>query len=263
MLALDFDGVISDSAVESFLVALRTFTHIYPDSRFSKDLDTLAGVDGGGIRSLSLYRDFLQLMPLGNRAEDFAVALKALEDGSPVDEQVAFDRVRDRMGSQSLADFHHSFYRERERLREENIEAWLSLLTPYEEFIALLKRRAGEQILALATAKDRATVDVLLCAYGIEQLFARDCIVDKEQGRSKRAHLRTLSERLGIPFRQITFVDDKLNHLEDVSGLGARCVLAGWGYNGERERRGALERGFVVSDLVSAEADLFGNSEGT
>jgi hypothetical protein len=54
----------------------------------------------------------------------------------------------------------------------------------------------------------------------------------------------------------MTFVDDKLRHLDDVAGLGVRCVLAGWGYNSERERRAAVERGYTVAGLIDLERQL-------
>jgi hypothetical protein len=56
----------------------------------------------------------------------------------------------------------------------------------------------------------------------------------------------------------VTFVDDKVNHLDDVAPLGVRCVLAAWGYNGDRERREAERAGYRVCGLDQVEAALFG-----
>ena len=47
----------------------------------------------------------------------------------------------------------------------------------------------------------------------------------------------------------MSFVDDKVNHLDAVSPLGVRCFLAGWGYNGPREHRLARERGYGICSL--------------
>lgn len=60
-----------------------------------------------------------------------------------------------------------------------------------------------------------------------------------------------------MSFPDITFVDDKLNHLEAVAHLGVRPVLAGWGYNRERERALARSRGFLVCSLEDVERRLF------
>jgi hypothetical protein len=56
----------------------------------------------------------------------------------------------------------------------------------------------------------------------------------------------------------MTFLDDKVNHLDSVSPLGVRCGLAAWGYNGPREHGLALERGYLVCRLDDVEAQLFG-----
>jgi phosphoglycolate phosphatase-like HAD superfamily hydrolase len=66
-----------------------------------------------------------------------------------------------------------------------------------------------------------------------------------------------IAERTGVPVSEVTLVDDKLKHLEDVAEIGAHCVLAAWGYNGERERRKAAERGFLVCGLADFEARVF------
>ena len=262
VLALDFDGVISDSVVESFAVALRTMARRTPGPFWSQSLARVQGADAATIRSDSLYTGFLELMPLGNRAEDFGVALSLLEAGGVVKDQAGFDHFREGLGADFLSEFHASFYKEREALRALDPAAWLGLLGPFSGFVELLQRRSGDRTLALATAKDRTSVDLLLGAYGIANLFPEERVIDKEAGRSKRAHLSRLRERMDVAFDQITFVDDKLNHLDDVSGLGVRCALAAWGYNGERERRLASERGFLVCDLASAEASLFGPEDG-
>ena len=88
VLALDFDGVISDSAVESFAVALRTYVKLRPASKLQEVAREIARSSPEALRIHPLYRDFLDLMPLGNRAEDFAVALEVIESGSAVSTRI-------------------------------------------------------------------------------------------------------------------------------------------------------------------------------
>ena len=262
VLALDFDGVISDSVVESFVVAARTLARLDPGAGAARAASGLDWSDAAALRSHSLYGDFLELMPLGNRAEDFGVAFRVLEQGRTRIDQAEFDALREELGRDFLQQFHSTFYEERAALRAEDSRGWLALLEPFEPFVEVLRRRAEDRILTVATAKDRVSIELLLDAYGIAELFPDELVVDKEAGRSKRAHLELLGRRLGVAYDQITFIDDKLTHLEDVAGLGVRCALAGWGYNGPRERESAARRGFLVCDLASAEEDLFGVSEG-
>jgi len=236
-LALDFDGVISDSARECLAVARATYAALRPGA----DLDRLG--------EEALRDGFLALMPLGNRAEDFGVALRILDEGVRVRSQEAYDAFRDGLDPAWLEAFHARFYREREAWSRRDPEGWRRLMGPYPGFVSILRRAPAGLLLAIATAKDRPSVRLLLRDYGLDDRIPDERIPDKETGRSKAAHLRALRERLGIPYEAITFVDDKLNHLDAVAPLGVRCVLAAWGYNGERERRGARARGYEVCTL--------------
>jgi phosphoglycolate phosphatase-like HAD superfamily hydrolase len=257
VLALDFDGVISHSATESFVVALRTYTAMRPDSGLVASAGDLRDAPRDTVRQHPVYCRFVELMPLGNRAEDFAVALWAIEQGVPLHDQAAYTRERDAQPADFLDAFHENFYRARVHFEESDQRRWLALLGPYPEFVALLERRAGDAQLALATAKDRRSIDILLRHYGLAELLPAERVLDKEMGRSKRAHLTALQARTGVAFEEITFVDDKVNHLDDVAGLGVRCALAAWGYNGEREQEIARERGYLVCTLEDVEARLF------
>ncbi len=82
-------------------------------------------------------------------------------------------------------------------------------------------------------------------------------MLDKETGVQKDAHLAHLRPLLECRYEDMTFVDDKVNHLEVVAPLGVRCALAAWGYNGEREQRRARERGLLVCTLADVEEQLF------
>jgi phosphoglycolate phosphatase-like HAD superfamily hydrolase len=205
-----------------------------------------------------LYRDFLELMPLGNRAEDFAVALSILERGVEVADQADYDREWQAQDGSFLTAFHSSFYERRAEFAESDPTGWRRLLHPYPAFIDLLRARRGEVVFAIATAKDGPSVRALLDLYGIEALFEPGCVLDKDTGVSKCVHLELLAAHTGTPFSEITFVDDKVSHLDSVASLGVRCALAAWGYNGARERALARERSYLVCELSDAERLLFG-----
>ncbi len=264
LLALDFDGVISDSAPEAFLVAMRTYMELRPDTSLGLRFDDPGGIGGvEGRRRLAgdpLYRDFVALMPLGNRAEDYAVVLAALENCIELPDQAAYDDLFAREAPEFLRGFHERFYRERTAFSRASAAAWGAWMSPYAPFVEVLRRRAGEAEYAIATAKDAASVALLLDQYRIADLFETDRIFDKESGRSKRAHLEKLRERADIGFDEISFVDDKLNHLIGVADLGVDCVLAAWGYNGIREVREARRLGYRVCGLDDVEARLFDDS---
>jgi phosphoglycolate phosphatase-like HAD superfamily hydrolase len=255
-LALDFDGVLSDSAQEAFAVALRTFAALRPHARLAA---AAAAPDPRGAHA-ALYAAFLDLMPLGNRAEDYAVALQSIEAGTALPDQASYDAFYAAQEVPYLRAFHQRFYEERRAWAARDRDGWLALLPPFAPLLELLRRRAGEAAYAIATAKDAATVGRLLAVYGVADLFDPRLVLDKEIGVEKRAHLLALAGILGLDLAEITFVDDKLNHLEAVRPLGVRVVLAGWGYNGERERARAGALGIPAPSLADAEAALFGST---
>jgi phosphoglycolate phosphatase-like HAD superfamily hydrolase len=255
VLALDFDGVISDSAAEAFWIALRTYLAFRPESALRRAYERCGG-ERQRILDSPLYQGFVDLMPLGNRAEDFGVQLAALDVGRELPDQEAYDGFYSAQEESFLADFHREFYRERWRLCAAEPRRWDALSSAYVPLLATLHANAERAEFSIATAKDRPSVLRLLSAYGVANLFAQDAIFDKEAGRNKEAHLRRIQQRFGVRFDQITFVDDKVNHLISVEKLGVRCVLAAWGYNGDREREIAKTRDFRVCGLEDV-AELF------
>jgi phosphoglycolate phosphatase-like HAD superfamily hydrolase len=259
-LALDFDGVISDSAPEAFVVALRTYVALRPDSRLAARPECDSAPALAVLRADPLYRDFLGIMPLGNRAEDYAVAFSILEREIEIADQAAYDAQRGAQPPDLLEVFHRRFYQLRDHFSDTDPGGWQRLLGPYPAFVDVLRRRASNARLALATAKDRRSVRKLLRAYGIDDLFPEGSVLDKETGVSKRAHLTELQRRFDLAYRDITFVDDKVNHLDAVADLGVRCALAAWGYNGAREHALARRRGYLVCSLEDVEQQLFAGS---
>jgi phosphoglycolate phosphatase-like HAD superfamily hydrolase len=259
-LVLDFDGVLFDSAPEAYLVARRTYAELGPAVATGSRLPDPGEIEVASrtdVVAEDLFQGFVGLMPLGNRAEDYAVMLSILERGVTVDDQAGYDRERAQVPVEFQDAFHARFYEVRNGFKGDAPERWRTLQGPYAEFVALLRRRAFSVELAIATAKDRATVRLLLEGHGLADLFPDERLMDKETGRSKAAHLQHLQAGLGIPFPELTFVDDKVNHLDAVAPLGVRCALAAWGYNGPREHALAHDRGYVVCSLDRAEELLF------
>ncbi len=260
LLALDFDGVISDSAPEAFTVALLAYMELQSGSQFCDRRTTFSEDRAPALEAIAsdpLYAPFLELMPLGNRAEDFAISLSALEAGQALQDQSAYDHFRSTISQDWLQTFHARFYEIRGVLSKRDPKGWRLLMGPYPAFLDVLQRRAQETILAIVTAKDRRSVALLLRDYGIEDLFSDERVLDKETGVHKDAHIRHLRRTLGVEFEEMAFIDDKVNHLDTVSALGVRCVLATWGYNGDREVELARKRGYLVCDLSSIESRLF------
>lgn len=259
-LVLDFDGVVFNSAPEAYLVARRTYADIGPAVPVDTPLPSPGTLQDHTLEQVladPVYRRFVEMMPLGNRAEDYAVILSSLERGAGAHDQDDYDRQRVQVATEYQEAYHAHFYEVRARFQEDHPGRWRALQGPYPEFVDLLRRRFADVALAIATAKDRRSVRLLLEDHDLGDLFPDERLMDKDTGRSKAAHLRRLEGVLGVPLQEMTFVDDKVNHLDAVTPLGVRCVLAAWGYNGRREWDLARERGYVVCTLPDAERELF------
>ena len=257
-LALDFDGVLCDSAREVFTITVRTYARFYPGSPVLQAIlaRPTAAADELDLTSAPAFADFRQLMPLGSRSEDFGVALRAMDLGLDLPDQGAFDRFRGSLDPSWPRAFHLAFYETRDRLRHDDTARWLALYDSYPRLRPFLHRAASRVALAVATARDAASVDVLLEHLGVADLIPRRLRLDKETGIHKTEHLTTLAERLGVGFEEITFIDDRVNQLERVAPLGVRPVLAGWGHNTPREHARAAALGFTVARLDSLDQVL-------
>ena len=258
-LALDFDGVIVDSSREVHVVALRTYLVLEPRSRLRRFLGPEGPSSDPSAHDFArdpLFQAFFGLVPLGNRAEDFGVALRSLEKGVELPDQSAYDEFFAHQDRIWLDAYHREFYRQRSELREASLEAWIRLHRPYPGLEPALRRLAGPWTLRIATAKDRVSVRALVEHYGLGDLFPDGAVLDKETGRTKRSHLEEIHRQLAVPFAHITFLDDKVNHLERVAGLGVRPVLAGWGHNTPREHDRARALGFAIATLDRIEETL-------
>lgn len=255
VLALDFDGVICDSIRETFATSLRTYAGVVPDSRLVPRVQSRLGAWPWTKVDIDTDPDFSKfeaLVPLGNRAEDFGVALLSMDLQVSLPDQEAYDAFYQSLEPGWLAGFHRRFYESRSALRRAAPEPWLALHADYPRLTAVLHEIAGEVTLAVATAKDAESLGLLLEGFGLSGLFPTELRLDKDTGIQKTEHLCRLSERLGTPLANITFVDDKVNHLARVAGLGVRPVLAGWGHNTAREHAAARALGFQVADLDNA-----------
>jgi phosphoglycolate phosphatase-like HAD superfamily hydrolase len=255
VLALDFDGVICNSVLETFATAVSTYRGFVPESPLVHRIEARLGAWPWAEAEIATEPDFERfegILPLGNRAEDFGVTLLSIDLDVTVPDQPAYDRFYQSLEPAWLEAFHRRFYENRASLRREAPDAWLRLHSDYPEFTSMLHDVADDITLAVATAKDGDSLDLLLERFGIGSLVRPELRLDKETGVQKTEHLTRLAERLSVPFDEITFVDDKVNHLVRVSSLGVRPVLAGWGHNTGREHDEAISLGFEVATLQTA-----------
>lgn len=253
-LILDFDGVIGDSIHECLMNALNTYVEMKPNHAFplSKGLLNREQLFAFEENNPDLFRHFREIMALGNRAEDYAVMMAILDkwDVQAMSDQERFNAFKASMDAHFLETYHQRFYEKRHAAQAGTPQEWVALVPPFDGLADALARIRAHWRLGVATAKDMPSVMLMLRHYGLLPLFESQAILDKSFAKSKFFHLKELAHRFQLPHQHMVFIDDKVTHHDAVSPLGVNCVLAAWGFNGEREKAQARQRGYRVLELV-------------
>lgn len=252
ILVFDFDGVISNSIHDSFMTAINTFIEFVPNHSLPlKESLTMDSVFLFEREYSDIFNKYYQLMPMSNFADDYYVLIQLIEkkEIEEVHNQADFDSYKASIQKSKLVSFKKLFYQKRVEMQKKDIKSWARLLQPFpgiREAIPLLSQRF---ILAIATSKDRLSVNIVLENSGLSDYFFTDNILDKDFATNKRDHLTRFHEEHDISFQDIHFIDDKVLHLVSVKELGVRNYLALWGFNSDREYEIARREGFVLLHL--------------
>lgn len=237
ILALDFDGVIWDSVGECFVVARRTYQHLY------------------GLPVADLERTFRSGRWLVNTGGDFLLVLQ-LASADPDGDLTTFPRERFEQlrveRKDEVETFAKEFYALREKLRDGHWAEWASYQHAYPNFLEQLKQVIPMfSELVVCTTKDTRSAAMLLESVGLKpEIWGR------EHGVDKHAQIEDLCRRRGVQGSDVVFLDDLIQNLDSVRPTGARCGLAAWGYNTPDERRRAAAAGYPVLDVFDVGRQL-------
>ncbi|MCA9794863.1 MAG: hypothetical protein KC910_23810, partial [Candidatus Eremiobacteraeota bacterium] len=141
--------------------------------------------------------------------------------------------------------FHDEFYAAREAERERDFESWASYQRPYTEFVSQLpKLRQMFSTVAICTTKDEASVSRLLGTIGLELP-----VYGKEFSTDKAVQMSRVCQEWNVAPAKVFFIDDLMDNLLAVAPIGARPMLAAWGYNTRAEQDEAQQREIPVLGL--------------
>jgi len=256
LLVFDFDGVICNSFYDSLMTAINTYMEIVPDHSLPMESPLkFSDVVQFEKNNREFCRQFRDLMPFGNFAKDYYVILNIMGKNlfDKIQSQKDFDVFVKTCSQEHIKEYQNLFYKIRYEMQENNPEQWANLLPAFPGIPEAIRQLSQKFMLAIATSKDKRSVNILLKKYGIESYFKKENILDKDFAKSKREHITTFSKMYSIDFSRIYFIDDKLLHLVSVSDLGINLYLAEWGFNTKREHYQAIEYGFELlhsSDLI-------------
>jgi phosphoglycolate phosphatase-like HAD superfamily hydrolase len=224
LLALDFDGVICDTAQEGSRSAWEVCRELMPLN--------------GDVPPDEAVAAFVRLRPVLEHGWEFPVLLLAILEGIP--EATIWSSFQTTCRQQLLDKYHVTpkalaarFDAARDRAIQGSLDEWLAGQALYpgmaERLQAVLQ---SDVLLYVVTTKERRFAHKLLETHGVT--MAAERVWGKEQARPKSELLRVLARSHGLAYRDIWFVEDRLQTLQAVEREAdlaeVRVFLALWGY---------------------------------
>lgn len=237
--ALDFDGVICDSAVETAITGWKAAAELWQDMPKA--------------HPTRLIERFREVRPIIETGYEAILAMRLLFLGESV--PAIYAGYADRVGG-LLAEvgvdaeaLKTLFGATRDRWIAEDRAGWIAMNPLFPGIAAKLRGLARGNVWYIVTTKQERFVKFILHAHGIE--LADDCIFGLDRRRGKAEILKTLVHR--HPGRQIVFVEDRLPTLQSVSRhpelADVKLWFALWGYGIPADRHAAIQHAFTLQQL--------------
>ena len=257
ILAVDFDGVISDSALKSLFVSHNAYCK-YFGSKVKKSFggELFTFTNWGDMKKqykkeMDYYHYLRSYIELSG---DFFAIIKIMEEQVQINNQQAFIAYR----NQLQFDYHffrELFFKEKEKWQKKSFRKWFFLSPVFNEVVNGIQRFTKEgQKVVIATSNLGEAIhrafqpEYLGFEIGIEDIF------DKNFGKHKAEHMQAIAKKYGAKLNEIYFVDDQLSYLKGTDVLGVNVFLAGWGYCTESQKEEAKKEKITV---IEEEKDFY------
>lgn len=233
--ALDFDGVICDSAIETAVSGWKAGQQLWTD--YPEDLP-----------SESLLNSFRQVRPVMKTGYEAILIMRLLFKGCEVTQLVAdyLPLTQQLITNEGLTVeiLKKQFAAVRDHWIATNPSEWLAM-NPLFKGVAEKLLQLQQDNWFIITTKQERFVQQILQANQIH--LAPEHIYGLDRGRSKLEILADLMRQ--FPQHHFYFVEDMLPTLLEIQDqLGSESItlqLADWGYNTLMQRQQALENGMV------------------
>ena len=238
--ALDFDGVICDSAVETGITGWKAATKIWAD--MSTPLPPPPLVD-----------QFRLVRPIIETGYESILVMRMLFDGEnpnnilanfPVKKQLAMEKSK-----QKIAVLKQLFGTTRDTWIQDSLEEWVKMNPLFPGVTEKLKKLAQQQQWYIITTKQERFVTQILRANQVQ--ISQNRIFGLDRNMSKEEVLIDLQKK--HPHEALFFVEDRLptllnvlqnNNLQDV-----KLFFALWGYNTAQDKQEAAQRPINSIDI--------------
>lgn len=212
IIAFDFDGVIIDTAYESFLISARTYNELTKKNVVSKE--NAKQYSKGRAFSLNAQTNYTLIKMIDENPKlDFSVL-----------SQVEFDKDAAE-NEEDAKIFEEKFFEMRKKMAQTN--EWFEIQSPFEGIVSLLDKISKKYPTYIVTTKARETVLALLNYHKIN--FPGEKVITKPHVETKEILLKEVAEKENALTSQVILIDDALKQLVKAKEIGAKTILAMWG----------------------------------
>jgi phosphoglycolate phosphatase-like HAD superfamily hydrolase len=238
--ALDFDGVICDSAVETGITGWKAATGIWNDML-------------SPLPSQELVDRFRLVRPIIETGYESILAMRLLFKGESVDAILASftgnKAALIRESKRDVDDLKKLFGETRDVWIRHAPDEWIRMNPLFPGIAPKLKRLAERAIWYIVTTKQERFVSRILEANRIHLSSRRIFGLDRKMSKRK-----VLLDLLALhPHAPIHFVEDRLptllNVLKNDELQTIRLFFADWGYNTKQDRREAARHSIEIIDI--------------
>ena len=230
LLALDFDGVICDSAAETAISGWKAATRIWPD----KFLEPLPPQE--------IVEEFRRIRPYLETGYQSIFMIRMLADG---ENEASFQYSLTEKFAVMLEDFKitkdrliKEFGTVRDEWIQNDLDSWLAPQNPYPGTIEALKSALVKHRVLILTTKQERFVKAWLSHFNVD--FPAEDIIGLDRKTPKE---ETLAELVRANKKNIHFVEDRLKTLQRVAAIPSlkriNLHYADWGYGTPAELKEA------------------------
>ncbi|WP_404360027.1 HAD family hydrolase [Methylotuvimicrobium sp. KM1] len=235
--ALDFDGVICDSAVETAITGWKAAGRLWPDMTEDRLSEQLIDRFRRIRPAIETGYEAILAMRLIDREDDDRAVLNGFERNK--------QKLLDELNVD--VDFLKKLFGEtRDNWIAADFSGWIGVNPLFPSIADKLKQLNERATWYVVTTKQERFVKKILSANEIE--LSGDNIFGLERNRSKADTLIEILE--GHPNQQIYFVEDRLPALLTVMTnpklQSLKLQLADWGYNTAQDRQEAVYKGIEL-----------------
>jgi phosphoglycolate phosphatase-like HAD superfamily hydrolase len=217
IIVFDFDGVVCDSTDECMVSAWNAWEKWEGRMGFRRKIDEFSDLEKDAFR---------KVRPYVRGAGEYFILKNAAAQNILLNGQEGFDQYSKKW-AEFIDAFKKIFFESRNRLRGENLIAWIKLHPVFSEVIEILKGLNKQERLYIATLKDGESVRLILEHHGIK--IPAEKLLDQSQIKSKLQALEKIRLMVNKPKEEIIFLDDNYTHLVEPFNAGYPVYLTSWG----------------------------------